>query len=421
MLKTLKRLVAVSLLLALAACSDNGVSPTANLGSDTENVSESELMRQSSFSVVETDFVPNDDIKKLLVVLWDGYGKDGTIKDAYNSALTKVLENHLNIPVDMKYINDRGQTIGQTKAVIDRMREASGYSHHELGLVIIGKSMGGAKTYKMVHDYHGHLDDYKRVSMVLIDAHEGGAPGNQGISGKWYDYVHLANNTSSWSRDYDLSFLMRHGNYGSKLRIYNTYQRDDGLKGYTFTRAYRNIKQNFGYSGHSRITTTDSTKKLIGEALLYGLKSDFHETVDDIADIRRPVRIRNRLSGEYLHMESKNGKLEVGPLGAESWHSAQWYIEKAGNGFYRFKNRWTGSYMHIENEKGYVQVGSLGHSGWWSAQWNLKPIVNRCFVIDNRWRPGNIIDRTNGVDFVSYKKVNTGNSSAQWEMEEIIE
>ena len=96
-------------------------------------------------------------------------------------------------------------------------------------------------------------------------------------------------------------------------------------------------------------------------------------------------RIKNRWTGQYLHIEHKKGHVELGQkkqlLG---WHSAQWMKENSGDGYFRIKNRWTGQYLHIEHKKGHLELNrKVG--GWWSAQWKKENVEKGYFRIKNKW------------------------------------
>jgi len=60
-------------------------------------------------------------------------------------------------------------------------------------------------------------------------------------------------------------------------------------------------------------------------------------------------KIKNRNTGEYIHIENKTGKAEVSNLGAPGWWSAQWALENSGDGYTLFRNHNTGQYMNIQN------------------------------------------------------------------------
>lgn len=94
-----------------------------------------------------------------------------------------------------------------------------------------------------------------------------------------------------------------------------------------------------------------------------------HWTFEEIGDY---YRIKNRWTGEYLHMQSH--ELESGPI-IEGWWSAQWTLQTGtlgGQTVYRIRNRWLpDEYLHIEN--GDLETGSI-ESGWHSAWWYIKSL-----------------------------------------------
>jgi len=62
------------------------------------------------------------------------------------------------------------------------------------------------------------------------------------------------------------------------------------------------------------------------------------------------------------------GGSSSGPRTDAKTQSAQWTLESAGP-YKRIKNRLTGDYLHIERKLGYVDAGRLGSPEWWSAHW----------------------------------------------------
>jgi len=79
-------------------------------------------------------------------------------------------------------------------------------------------------------------------------------------------------------------------------------------------------------------------------------------------------RLKNRYTGKYLHVE--NGPLQQGDI-QPGWFSAMWTQEPVpGTDYYRFQNRYTGKYLHVEG--GPLQVGDI-QQGWFSAMWTVAP------------------------------------------------
>jgi Bacterial Ig-like domain (group 2) len=87
------------------------------------------------------------------------------------------------------------------------------------------------------------------------------------------------------------------------------------------------------------------------------------------------VRLKNRSTGNYMHVENQNGSVQCGAAGGD-WYSAQWTIANATDGWNYIQNRWqTGEWIHIENLLGYAQYANP-QSVWYSAMWQfVNPVV----------------------------------------------
>ena len=83
------------------------------------------------------------------------------------------------------------------------------------------------------------------------------------------------------------------------------------------------------------------------------------------------IRLKNRWTGDYVHIENKRGYVELTKtLHSGGMWSAQWEMVPAEGAYFWLKNRWTGDYMHIENGTGFVELTqTLRTGGMWSAQW----------------------------------------------------
>ncbi len=85
-------------------------------------------------------------------------------------------------------------------------------------------------------------------------------------------------------------------------------------------------------------------------------------------------RLKNRASGEYLHIEKRKAYAEVTALGSEDWHSARWKIVPQKNNFVRLECIWGNkknpSTLHTQNRLGHVQHGAI-HTGAHSSHWKL--------------------------------------------------
>ncbi|WP_421796089.1 tectonin domain-containing protein [Haliscomenobacter sp.] len=85
-------------------------------------------------------------------------------------------------------------------------------------------------------------------------------------------------------------------------------------------------------------------------------------------DIDNVVRLKNVVSGAYLHAET-DAKFPVVGAAGPGWWSSMWVLEPiAGTELVRIKNRWRGLYLHTET--GALEMGSI-QPGWLSAQWQI--------------------------------------------------
>lgn len=182
----------------------------------------------------------NSQPTEIILVLRDGMADEKTITKLYNTVKDKVpgWTRIRSVWISGTY------DVGKTKNEIDKLVTASGKSRSNLLLLLVGKSLGGAKTYKMMYNYASSFDDFYRTAVVLIDSHEPIAPGKYGRANRWYDYVMFRRNSSSWRKNYDLKWQSRWDSFGSKLAIYNTYQRKHWPQGYSFSAATVNTRVN---------------------------------------------------------------------------------------------------------------------------------------------------------------------------------
>ncbi len=81
------------------------------------------------------------------------------------------------------------------------------------------------------------------------------------------------------------------------------------------------------------------------------------------------VYLKNRSTGNYMHIENLNGSVQCGAI-TLGWYSAEWSLVTASSPWVYLENRWqTSDWIHIENLLGYAQYGSA--SGWYSAEWQF--------------------------------------------------
>jgi len=124
-------------------------------------------------------------------------------------------------------------------------------------------------------------------------------------------------------------------------------------------------------------------------------------------------RLANRWTGNVMHIENLNGKVQYGTLPAGAW-SSHWTLAKNGEGWYTVQSRWTGAYSHIENQLGYLQYGANMGAAW-SAQWNFVKNGEGYYTIVNRWT-GAKLHTENLLGYVQYGTPQDGAWSAQWSL-----
>lgn len=103
--------------------------------------------------------------------------------------------------------------------------------------------------------------------------------------------------------------------------------------------------------------------------------------------------IKNRSTGDYMHIEHLLGYVECTPRTA-GWMSSQWATESTGDGYVRFRNAWQSSYyIHVQDLTGYAEYGTI-YSVWASAQWLLEtvPSGSRTSTIAATPQHGNAAD-----------------------------
>lgn len=225
---------------------------TTNIGSQAISA----VNKNSSLAKTKVSY------RDFVVMVWDGFSNGEQIFSAFSSAASSAngWSSYSGLFLQS------GNSPSEVKSKIDAEVAAYGKPRSQLNLLIIGKSLGGAKTYKMSHTYHESFNDFNKVAMVLVDPHEPGAPGDQGRADYWYDYVHFRRH-SSWAGNYDLTFTGNHANYFGKLGIYSTYQRSYWPRGYMFTTNAKRLTRQ--YCDHTAIANSSTTISVIKDAIEY--------------------------------------------------------------------------------------------------------------------------------------------------------
>ena len=175
---------------------------------------------------------------------------------------------------------------------IDSMVYANLCEKSNINILLVGKSYGGAKLYLLLFELAAKLNDFRKVAVVFVDAHDPHpfGPGSEDIPNYWFQYVVFSGSYPShnlmwhpwWQNTFGLSSASDQQRSTAQLRIYNLYQRDDRLtaEGYSFVSAYKNID----LSGqevthyvdglredvaHMNIETSTDTVELIQEAFRF--------------------------------------------------------------------------------------------------------------------------------------------------------
>jgi hypothetical protein len=132
----------------------------------------------------------------------------------------------------------------------------NGGDKSNLSLLVVGKSAGGVLAWNTFKRHYGDIDDFRRISLVLVDPH--GAVWDDGQSGPYSDDQDLWW-PDTWSHDTDF------------FRVYNVYQREEGLTGASFpgSRVYEDIQITEEGISHSNIPDNSITRELITDALTF--------------------------------------------------------------------------------------------------------------------------------------------------------
>lgn len=201
---------------------------------------------------------------KIVALVWDGAANEKRIDRAFYAA----MDNVSGWSAWRKYWLSGGYDIGDAKNRVNDMVNAYGVSKSQLICLLIGKSLGGAKTYRMIAKNEPFFDDFARVAVVLVDPHEPGAPGDEGRCNYWYDYVKFRCHSSDWNGNYDLAWQSAWNDMiiNGRLEFYNIFQRSHWPRGYMFTDAgyyYRHIID------HYAIADCADTIRIIGYAVKF--------------------------------------------------------------------------------------------------------------------------------------------------------
>ena len=223
--------------LGVGACGDDGAAGDPS-GSDPETFgadAAGDDAGEASVEALDTTRVTKAAPTKLVALIWDGSSATGSIKDAFLTAIDGVSGwSHIK----WYYIGGTS-SLSTAKSKIESGVSSYGLPKSSLSVLVIGKSLGGAKTYKFANDQAGLLDDFYRSAVVTVDAHEPGAPGDEGRCNYWYDYVRFRCDSSGWNDHYDLAWrsVWNDRANAGRLEFFNVYQRNEWPRGYRFSDA----------------------------------------------------------------------------------------------------------------------------------------------------------------------------------------
>ncbi|SFB53788.1 Glycosyl hydrolases family 16 [Cohnella sp. OV330] len=126
-------------------------------------------------------------------------------------------------------------------------------------------------------------------------------------------------------------------------------------------------------------------------------------------------RIKNRQTGQYIHIEDKTGKAQYGSVPVTYW-SSQWSKETAPDGYVRYKNRWNGQYLHTADLNGNVQYGDVLATDQ-SSQWSEES-VSGYLRLENR-SSGQYMHTEQLTGYVQYGAVPSTYWTSQWTFEPV--
>lgn len=132
-----------------------------------------------------------------------------------------------------------------------------------------------------------------------------------------------------------------------------------------------------------------------GDQLGYGAEPEDDRYYWFLESAEGYTQIRNKATGDYIHLENNLSYVECTPVQSH-WHSKDWTLQDAGQGYKRLLCRWSGApdYIHIENLRGYAEHAPAGTDNgdstidkWWSAMWLVQGESSAFFSNNRCWMP----------------------------------
>ena len=181
-------------------------------------------------------------MSKVVCLCVDGSAGKGRIREAVVSAFG--WRGIGLLPGQMKYSKSSAVPVYKYREKVKKLIYDNGFDPRVLCLLLVGKSLGGAKIYKFMYEYAEYLKQFATVAGVLVDAHAPPpvGPGNKGKTDKWYPYIHLSggdHNLTWWTDQWGPHADQRKAD--ARLRLYATYQRNKYPRGYRLEYAHKNV------------------------------------------------------------------------------------------------------------------------------------------------------------------------------------
>jgi hypothetical protein len=215
----------------------------------------------------------------LVYLCVDGSAAAGDILNSLKDACAQC-----QVPLkSSNYRYSKSMNVGMSdyRKKVEALVSANGGNPSSLRLLIIGKSLGGAKMYRFFYQYNAYLKTFGKVAAAFVDAHEPIVPGDDGDKGKWYDYVYFSggsHNLNWWTDAWGASANQTDDT--AKLRVYCIHQRNQWPLGYSMSSAYRNTNltgkkvksppdNGSAKADHWKISWCDKTVGLLSDAIVF--------------------------------------------------------------------------------------------------------------------------------------------------------
>ena len=177
-------------------------------------------------------------MSRVVCLCIDGYAEKQRIRKAVVDAFG--YHGILLEPGQMMYSASKSVKISEYRKKVLKLLENNSDGTSKPAVLLVGKSLGAAKLYRVMHNYYEEFkDSVSGIAAVLVDAHEPIVPGDKGLTGKWYDFVYFDGGKyklkwwdNKWGDQTQQSAA------DAKMRFYVTYQRNEWPCGYSMNTPY---------------------------------------------------------------------------------------------------------------------------------------------------------------------------------------